>query len=128
MTQPIHIPYETPEVKVMQEAQRGGLKYRLVIDADHGPSCGLAQGLFYLYGGHTESTHRHDVTETVHVIEGTGKITIEDRKIEIKTGDTLFIPAGQRHGFDADDDMTLFFTFPVDRFADVDYDYEDAAA
>ncbi len=124
MTQPIHIPYESPEVKVMHEAQRGGLKYRLVVDADHGPSSGLTQGLFYLYGSHTESMHRHGVTETVHVIEGTGTVTIEDRDIAIKTGDTLFIPAGQRHGFEADDDMTLFFTFPVDRFADVDYDYD----
>ena len=122
MTQLIHIPGEGPEVKVMTEAQHGGLKYRLMVDADHGPSGDVCQGVFYLYGGHTETLHRHNVAETVHVIEGTGKVSLEDRQIEIKTGDTLFIPAGHRHGFDADDDMSLFFTFATDRFANVDFD------
>ncbi|ETX29964.1 cupin domain-containing protein [Roseivivax isoporae] len=127
MTQPIHIPYETPEVKVMEEATRGGLRYRLMVDADHGPSSGVTQGMFYLDGGHAETRHRHGVTETVHVVEGTGHAVLGDREIAIKTGDTLFIPAGTRHGFAADDDMTLFFTFPADRFAEVDYDYGEAA-
>ncbi|ETX15122.1 cupin [Roseivivax halodurans JCM 10272] len=127
MTQPIHIPGERPEVRVMHESQHGGLQYRLMVDADYGPSGGVCQGIFHLYGGHTEKVHRHGLDETVHVIDGTGKVSLEDREIEIKTGDTLFIPAGHRHGFDADDDMTLFFTFPTDRFTKVDYDYDGAA-
>ncbi|SLN59317.1 Acireductone dioxygenase [Roseivivax jejudonensis] len=126
MTQPIHIPHETPEVKVLRETTRGGLKYRLLVDADYGPSSEITQGLFYLYGGHVEDLHRHDIPETLHVVEGSGKITLEDREIEVTPGDTVFVPAGCRHGFDADDDMTLLFTFPVPRFAEIDFDYGDA--
>ncbi|UMA65088.1 cupin domain-containing protein [Roseivivax marinus] len=127
MTQPVHVPNESPEVKVMGEAQRGGLKYRLLIDADYGPTTGIAQGIFYLYDSHTESRHRHQLAETVHVLDGSGKVTIEDREIALSVGDTVFIPAGHRHGFEAEGTLTMLFTFACDSFSDVEYDYGDAA-
>lgn len=127
MTQPIHIPYETPEVRVLDETVRGGLRYRLLIDADHGPSGEVTQGLFYLDGGYSEKRHSHNVTETLHVVAGTGTIAIEDREIGIKTGDAVFVPAGHRHALRADDDLTLFFTFPVDRMSEVRFDGGEAA-
>lgn len=119
--QPVIVPDGAPELKTMQEAARKGLKYRLLIDADGGPSEGLCQGLFYLEGGHAESPHWHDVPETVHVIEGHGLAVLGDQRTEINPGDTVFVPAGLAHGFEAPESMTLLFSFPVDRFADVTY-------
>ncbi|SES20021.1 Cupin domain protein [Tranquillimonas rosea] len=127
MPQPFHVPAEAPEVKVMQEAQRGGLKYRLMVDASGGPSGEVCQGYFYLYDGHTESMHRHDVTETISVVEGTGTAWLGAREITMRPGDSLFIPAGHMHGFAADEDMTLFFTFPTESFDQVGYEYGEAA-
>ncbi|SHH91340.1 hypothetical protein SAMN05443551_3536 [Marivita hallyeonensis] len=48
-------------------------------------------------------------------------------KTAMSSRDTLFIPAGQMHGFEADETMKMLFTFPVARFADVDYAFDEAA-
>ena len=98
----------------MGEAQRGGLKYRMMNDADGGPSGDLSRGYFYLYDGHIESMHRHGITETVLVVEGTGRAWLGEREVTISPGDALFIPAGIMQGFEADADRTLFFTIPRD--------------
>jgi quercetin dioxygenase-like cupin family protein len=119
--QAVIIPAEAPDLKVMKEARRRGLKYRLLVDADGGPSERVCQGLFYLDDGHAESPHSHDVPETVHVIEGRGLAVVGDRRHEIGPGDTVFIPANLVHGFETPESLTLLFTFPVDRFADVAY-------
>lgn len=119
--QPVHIPDGAPDLKVMKEASRAGLKYRLLIDADGGPSSDLCQGLFYIEDGHAESPHHHDIPETIHVIEGKGFAILGDKRQPLSPGDALFIPAGLVHGFEAPEAMTLLFSFPVDRFADVAY-------
>ncbi|MHA6345007.1 cupin domain-containing protein [Roseivivax sp. CAU 1761] len=121
MPHPVHIPKDAPELKVMEEARLGGLKYRLLVDADGGPSASLCQGLFYLAAGHSESAHRHEVAETVHVISGRGTARLGDRDLALAPGDTLYIPPGQDHGFTAEEDMTTLFSFPVDRFSEVTY-------
>ena len=129
MTNPIIIANNAPDLITMEEAENGGLKYRLTVDADGGPSRGLCQGLFYLYDGHSESMHSHDVAETIYVLAGNGHIHLEDREVLLSPGDTIFIPAGTRHGFTAKDnaDLVVHFTFPTDRFSDVTYHYQEAA-
>ncbi|SDY39521.1 cupin domain-containing protein [Citreimonas salinaria] len=119
--QPVFVPANSPDLQVMKEAGRAGLRYRLLIDADGGPSSALCQGLFYIDSGHADSPHHHDVPETIHVIEGKGFAILGDKRQELSPGDTLFIPAGLVHGFEAPESMILLFTFPVERFSDVTY-------
>ncbi|SIS83739.1 Cupin domain-containing protein [Roseivivax lentus] len=129
MAQPVYIPNNSPDLVTMEEAENGGLKYRLTVDAEGGPSDNLCQGIFYLYDGHSESTHVHDVDEVIYVLAGNGHVRLGDREMRLSPGDTVYIPAGVPHGFTAKDnaDLTVHFTFPVDRFSDVVYDYGAAA-
>ena len=127
MTLPVHIPHGSPDLKAMTEDRHGGLQYRLLIDADGGPSSDLCQGIYYLQENHAESPHRHNVSETIYVLKGNGRAILGDQTIELSEGDTLFIPAGQVHEFEADAMMEMMFTYPVDRFADVDHAFDEAA-
>ncbi|WP_375280711.1 cupin domain-containing protein [Pseudooctadecabacter sp.] len=127
MSLPVHIPASAPGIRVMNEARKGGMKYSLLVDAEGGPSTDLSQGIFFLGAGHTEALHRHDIVETMYILEGTGHALLSDQKIDLAPGDTLFIPAGQPHGFVAETDMKMLFTFPVPRFSDVTYHFENAA-
>lgn len=127
MTLPVHIPAGAPGIRVMDEARKGGMKYSLLVDAKGGPSDRLCQGIFYLSAGHHEPVHHHEVVETMYILEGEGEAILGDQTVPLNAGDTLFIPAGQPHGFTATSDMQMLFTFPVPRFADVVY-HEDKAA
>ncbi|MEO0632847.1 MAG: cupin domain-containing protein [Pseudomonadota bacterium] len=127
MTLPIHIPAGAPGIRVMDEARKGGMKYELLVDAKGGPSDDLCQGIFYLAAGHAEELHHHDVVETMYILDGSGEALLSDQSVPLNPGDTLFIPAGQPHGFTAHSDMKMLFTFPVPRFADVVYHMDQAA-
>lgn len=129
MTQPVHIPHNAPDLQTLETGVDDGVKFRLTVDADGGPSRGVCQGLFYLDGGHSEQEHVHDVDETLYVILGDGHLRLADRQIAIAQGDTVYIPAGTPHGLMADDgaDLTVHFTFQTDRFADVTFEARDFA-
>lgn len=124
---PVHIPAGAPEIKLMDEARLGGLRYRMLIDGSGGPTNDLCQGIFYLRAGHAESPHSHEVPETIYVLSGHGHAILGDQHVDLASGDTLFIPAGQMHGFEAAGDMEMLYTFPTARFADVTYTYAEAA-
>lgn len=121
MTLPVHIPANAPGTRVMNEARKGGMKYSLLVDAKGGPSEALCQGLFYLSAGHVEELHTHDIVETMYILEGHGKALLKGQDIALAPGDTLFIPAGAPHGFEATSDMVMLFTFPVATFDEVVY-------
>jgi len=127
MTLPVHIPNEAPKVQAVHDARSRDVTYRLLVDADGGPSSDLTQGIFYLDAGDSESRHTHDVTETLYILKGKGRAKLGDRTLELNEGDTLFIPAGLPHEFEADEALQMHFTFPVDRFADVTYTFDEAA-
>ncbi|MDC1221748.1 cupin domain-containing protein [Salibacteraceae bacterium] len=41
--------------------------------------------------------HHAEHTEIVYVLEGTGEMTLGDKKQKIKSGDYIFIPKGTKH-------------------------------
>lgn len=126
MTDPIFIRADAPELQRWSDERLGRAQYRLLVDASGGPSRAIVQGLLYMERGDREALHRHpDHPETVHVIEGEGVAQFPGRSVPLHPGDTLFVPAGTPHGWAAPDtDMTLIFTFPADRLANVAFRFE----
>lgn len=57
---------------------------------------------------------KHNVEEVAMVLQGTGKLQLDERAIIYKTGDALFIPAGVWHAVinDGSEDVIMVFGFP----------------
>ncbi|ROU01164.1 cupin domain-containing protein [Histidinibacterium lentulum] len=129
MTDPVHIPDGSPDLQHWDDDRHGSVTYRILVDADGGPSRGLVQGIAYLEPGDRENMHTHDIPETIHVLEGSGEARLQGNSLPLAPGDTLFVPAGAPHAWSAAEaeGLTLLFTFPTDRFAEVAYHFDAAA-
>ncbi len=44
-------------------------------------------------------THMHTVEEVLTVADGTAEVWVEDERVTLTTGQSLIVPAGQKHGF-----------------------------
>ena len=48
--------------------------------------------------GSTTFLHKHHQSEEIyHILEGSGLMTIRDKKFEVRAGDTIYIPPGEPH-------------------------------
>ena len=70
--------------------------------------------LFSFAKGEGLSTHESGGDAFVTCLDGTGEITIDDVKYEIKTGDAIVMPAGHPHAVYGTEDfkMLLVVVFP----------------
>jgi quercetin dioxygenase-like cupin family protein len=63
--------------------------------------------------GGTFPAHSHDREEVLVVVTGTGRYTIGEETAALSAGDTVVIPAGALHVFEAEDDMTALAVLPA---------------
>jgi quercetin dioxygenase-like cupin family protein len=69
-----------------------------------------AMRLFTLQPGGTIPLHEHGDTEhEIYIIEGKGLLEDGREKIPVRSGDVLFIPAGEKHSFVNQTQQTLKF-------------------
>ena len=116
---PTRIEDGSPDLHDMEGAP--GMTYRLLIDSTKVPSASLCHGIFYMEPEAEEASHTHDVSETIYVLSGRGYVRLDDDKVTLAPGDMVYIPPGTAHGFYAEEEMQVHFTFPVDCFDDVAY-------
>ncbi|PTX57181.1 dimethylsulfoniopropionate lyase DddW [Litoreibacter ponti] len=126
---PVHVPVDGPAPEHWNDATKGSVMFRTLVDGSHGPTAGLVQGIATIAPGQTEAPHHHDIAETAYVLGGTGSVTLGDRTLEIRPGDSVYIPPQCRHAWTASDSdqLRFLYTFPADRFDDVSYHFERAA-
>ncbi len=55
------------------------------------------------YGGAKNHFHTHTSDQILFATEGVGIVATEQKEIEMKSGDTAFIPAGEKHWHGAAD-------------------------
>jgi mannose-6-phosphate isomerase-like protein (cupin superfamily) len=113
----------------MDEPGRARYRYLLLVDADGGPTAGVIHGIAELEGGSGfEALHRHNLTQTAHVLSGRGTVTLGERQVAAAPGDTFYIPAGTFHAWEAGaETLRLFWSYPCDRFDEVEYHFADGA-
>jgi quercetin dioxygenase-like cupin family protein len=63
--------------------------------------------------GGTVPPHSHDREEVLVVVSGTGRYTIGAESGTVAAGDTVVVPAGALHVFEADEDMTAIAALPA---------------
>ena len=123
----VHVREADTRLDHWEDPARGRVDFRTLVDATHGPSSSIVQGIVEMSEGQVEKRHHHDRPETGYVIEGAGFLLAGPDRIAIAKGDMVFVPAGLVHGWSAPDGpMRVLFTFAADRLSDVPYHWEDA--
>jgi quercetin dioxygenase-like cupin family protein len=109
-----------------QDDQHARMQFRTLVDADNAPGLEFLQGTACFEPGDGESLHRHQIGETAYVMSGHGIVTLDGEQNVVGPGDMVFAPAGSVHGWRAGEEpLELLYSFPVSRFEDVEYLFED---
>ena len=101
----------------------GAIRWKLLISREHSPSGGLVTGVARIEPGAKLSRHHHEPEETYYVLSGSGLIEIEETRQEIGPGTAVYIPPNATHALrcTGPEPLVFIFTFPRDRFEDIDY-------
>lgn len=80
------------------EQWRPGVETRMVVSARNGAAqlCIFEQ---WMAPGAGTPTHSHPVEEVLSVREGEAEMWIDDERAVVRSGQSLIVPAGRRHGF-----------------------------
>ena len=86
-----------PATRVL-EHWREGVTTRMLVSAENGAAqlCVFEQ---WIAPGTGAPTHSHLVEEVLTVVEGEAELWIAERRMTAKAGQSLIVPAGQKHGF-----------------------------
>lgn len=100
----------------------GTATWRTLVSGDRDPSTGLVAGVAQFGPGGTLNPHRHAPPEIYFGLSGEGVVTIDGVPHRIAPGVAVYLPGNSEHGVVAGPQgLNFFYTFPVDRFDQVDY-------
>ena len=74
----------------------------------------LEAGILRLHPGEIDSQKTHSKDELYHVIRGDGGIRIGEKDHTVRSGTSIFVPAGVEHHFHGNrTDLTVLYVFPT---------------
>ena len=85
--------------------QEGSIVSRTIVDKPSGTVT-----LFAFYKGQRLSTHTAPFDALLQVVEGTGLVTIGDKKFEVSTPEAIIMPADIPHAVEANDNFKMVLT------------------
>ena len=74
-------------------------------------SPGLELGVYVLVAPEPDRQQPHADDEVYVVLEGTGVLDVEGRRIELEEGNAVFVPAGADHRFSAYEHLSVLVIF-----------------
>jgi mannose-6-phosphate isomerase-like protein (cupin superfamily) len=74
-------------------------------------SRGLEIGVYVLVAPEPDRQQPHEDDEVYIVLEGTGVLDVEGRRVELREGHALFVPAGAEHRFSGYESLSLLVIF-----------------
>ncbi len=98
---------EVPLQEVGSHAPGAGIRW--VIDEEHDGAPVYALRVVELTPGGQTPDHIHPYEHENFVIEGRGKVQIEDKSYPLQPGDVVFVPAGIRHHYENAADVPFKF-------------------
>lgn len=88
---------EVPSTRVEMEGAKAVFKKALIMKEDGAP--GFAMRLFEIReGGHTPF-HTHGWEHVNYILEGKGSLVMGKGEYPIKAGDSILVPAGEKHQY-----------------------------
>ncbi|MBW1667439.1 MAG: AraC family ligand binding domain-containing protein [Deltaproteobacteria bacterium] len=110
--------YVFPIDEVAEKITHGGsVRCKIVLDEE---SCGITRFSFLvntmkagLNCNQTGLGHSHEEEHCMHVLSGTGGISINEKPYNLKPGDTVYVPPGEMHYVWADplEDFTYIIIY-----------------
>ncbi|MDP6344710.1 MAG: cupin domain-containing protein [Alphaproteobacteria bacterium] len=103
-----------------------GVRWKLLVDADRGPSHGFSLGILQFPPGTVLAPHRHGPQEVYWVREGRGALRLGEETRQVDPGTIVYIPENHLHGIEniGTEPLTLMWLFPTDTWAEVEYLFE----
>ena len=98
---------EVPALEIGEKAP--GARIRWLIDKEHDGAPAFALRMVEIEPGGTSLLHSHAYEHENFVLEGKGKVLIQDRWHELKPGDAALIPPNVMHQFVNDGDGLFKF-------------------
>ena len=74
-------------------------------------SVGLELGVYVLVAPEADKQQPHEDDEVYVVLEGSGVLEVEGRKVPVKEGDAVFVEAGADHRFTAYEQLAVLVIF-----------------
>ena len=109
-------------------AERSPVRWKDLIGRERGASQALSLGVAEIPPGATLARHRHAAPEIYYVISGAGNVEVDGQDYPATAGSAVFIPGGALHAFRNTGAVaiTFVYVFPVDAFADLVYEFDEA--
>lgn len=110
---------------VYQETQLGKVRWKTLLSGDQTATAEITMGLAELPPGEQLSLHSHPQAETYYILEGEGFVMLDGARHELTAGSVVFIPGDVVHTLGATGDrlLKMVYSFPVDSFKQVEYQY-----
>ena len=85
------------------------------VDGDY-----FCQGYVVIYPGGSVPEHEHETVESYTILSGEGEMTVDGETCPVKTGDFIYLAAGQKHGLKntGPGDMHMMFVYAPKMIAD----------
>jgi len=74
-------------------------------------SPGLEIGVYVLVAPEPDRQQPHQDDEVYVVLEGSGRLDVEGRSVELREGEAVFVPAGAEHHFSAYEQLSVLVIF-----------------
>jgi len=104
-----------------------GLQYKLLIDSTKIDNHGLSLGSLELVPGGELPLHHHSSQEIYIIRKGKGLLLSKTETREVFPETSIYIPKNEKHGLRniGDENLLIYWIFPTDCWADVEYLYSD---
>jgi mannose-6-phosphate isomerase-like protein (cupin superfamily) len=94
------------DIEAVKERLSGSGGYEVVHS-----SPGLELGVYVLVAPEPDRQQPHEDDEVYIVLEGTGVLDVEGKKVELREGHALFVPAHAEHRFSGYESLSLLVIF-----------------
>lgn len=108
-------------------AARSAIRWKLLTAGERTGSAGLVTGIAEIPPGERLLLHHHGAEETYYIVQGRGRMEIDDRAADVGPGYAAYIPPNARHALRCTgaEPLILVFSFARDRFDQVDYHFDE---
>jgi mannose-6-phosphate isomerase-like protein (cupin superfamily) len=112
-------------------ADGGRLTWHTLLSGDRDPTRSMSVGVTDIPPSNgVLQRHRHEPDEVYFVVSGEGVVHIDGTDHPVRPGSAVFVPGNAWHTVTnpGPGPLRVFYVFPVDSFADVEYVYEPGSA